>query len=301
MTIVAPSRAAIWLQAARPKTLPAAVVPVAVGAACASRFVPLAVGPTIAALLGALLLQIGSNLANDVYDHEKGADAPGRVGPTRMVAAGLVTPRTMKRAMLLVFALATLLGIYLTLAAGPWIAVVGALSIVSAISYTAGPFPLGYRGLGELFVFLFFGLVAVTMTAFINMGSIPPLAWISAIPVGNLAAAILVVNNVRDAATDRAVGKRTLVARFGRPVGERIYVLLLLGAYLTPPLAYALGLAPVSALLPLVSLPFAASLARRVRALEGADLNPVLAGTAKLLLLFGLLYCTGLVVSGLPV
>jgi 1,4-dihydroxy-2-naphthoate polyprenyltransferase len=283
-----------WWLAARPKTLPAAIVPVATGAACAAHFAELAVAPTVAALAGSLLLQVGSNFANDVYDFEKGADTEQRLGPTRAVAAGLISPQHMKRAMLAVFALAALVGCYLASVAGPLVVVVGVAAIISAIGYTGGPFPLGYNGLGELFVFIFFGLVAVTMTVFVNLGAAPPLAWVCAVPVGCLAAAILVVNNVRDVETDRVAGKRTLAVRFGRRFGERQYAGLVMSSYLAPPLAFALRLAPASIVLPLLTLPFGIHLTRRLQTLTGSDLNPVLADTAKLLLAYGILLCAGL-------
>lgn len=289
---------AVWLLAARPKTLPAAIVPVLVGAACASRFAQVALGPTLAALFGAVLLQIGSNFANDVYDFEKGADNAARLGPTRAVASSLISAGAMKRAMLLVFALAVVVGVYLTSVAGVAIVIVGLLSIISAIAYTGGPFPLGYHGLGELFVLLFFGFVAVTTTVFINTGEVPTLAWAAAVPVGCLAAAILVVNNVRDIDTDRAAGKRTLAARWGRPFGIAQYAGLLLCSYLVPPLVYALQLAPVSVLLPLVSLPLGVRLIRRLRQTAGTALNPVLADTAKLLAVYGALFAAGLAFQG---
>lgn len=288
------SRVMPWLLAARPKTLPAAIVPVLVGAACAAHFGPLRWGPTAAALFGALLLQIGSNFANDVYDHEKGADTAARVGPTRAVQAGWISPRAMKRAMALVFALATVLGLYLTWVAGPWIVVIGGASIVAAIAYTGGPYPLGYHGLGEVFVMIFFGFVAVCGTAFVNLGVVPELALYCAVPIGALASAILVVNNVRDEATDRATGKRTLVARFGRRLGLLEYASLVVLAYVTPLLVYGRGVTGPGVLLPLVSVPLAFVVWRRLLRERGPSLNPVLEQTALLLLLYGVLASVGL-------
>ena len=167
---------ASWLLAARPKTLSAASVPVAVGSACAFSLGGLRPAPALAALAGALLLQIGANFANDVYDYEKGADTAERLGPTRAVQAGLITPAAMKRGMYLVFALALLIGAYLTHVAGWPILAIGIVSIVSAVAYTGGPYPLGYNGLGDLFVFVFFGLVAVCGTVFVQLGRVPALA-----------------------------------------------------------------------------------------------------------------------------
>jgi 1,4-dihydroxy-2-naphthoate octaprenyltransferase len=283
-----------WLLATRPKTLPAAIVPVAVGACCAWLAGGVKFLPTLAALLGAMLLQIGSNFANDVYDFEKGADTLARLGPARMVAAGLISSGAMKRGMLLVFGLASLLGVYLTQVAGPLILLVGLLSIVSAIAYTGGPYPLGYNGLGELFVLIFFGFVAVVTTCFINAGTASALAWLSAVPVGCLAAAILVVNNVRDIETDRDAGKRTLAARFGRKFGVAQYGVLLVASYLAPLGMYGLRRAEFSILLPVLSAPLAYTLFRKLATQTGPALNAVLADTAKLLVVYGAMLCLGL-------
>ncbi len=250
--------------------------------------------PSLAALLGALLLQIGSNLANDVYDHEKGADTDERVGPTRAVAAGWISPRAMKRAMALVFAVALGVGVYLTLAVGPVIVAIGLCSIVCAIAYTGGPYPLGYNGLGELFVMLFFGFVAVCGTAYVNLGSVPELAVWASVPVGALASAILVVNNVRDEETDRKTGKRTLIVRLGRLAGLVEYAALLFIAYAVPLLLVARGLAGWPALAPLLTLPLALRLMRQLIVERGASLNATLARTAQLLLVYGALASAGL-------
>src|SRR5882724_6200886 len=213
---VRPGSLGAWVLASRPKTLSAAAVPVLVGTACAAGRGSLRWGPALAALLGALLLQIGANFANDVFDYEKGADTAARLGPTRAVQAGLLSARSMRLGMGLVFTLALGLGLYLTSVAGYVILVIGCASIASAIAYTGGPYPLGYHGLGDVFVFLFFGLVAVCGTVFVELGRVPGLALFCALPVGALATAILVVNNLRDRETDLGAGKRTLAVRFGR-------------------------------------------------------------------------------------
>ncbi len=283
-----------WLLATRPKTLPAAVVPVFVGGACAYASSNIKWLPSLAALAGALLLQIGSNFANDVYDFEKGADTEQRLGPTRTVQAGLITPRAMKLGMWLVFALAFATGLYLTAVAGVTILVIGIVSILAAIAYTGGPYPLGYHGLGDAFVMLFFGFVAVCGTTFVNLGEVPALAWWVSVPVGSLATAILVVNNVRDVETDREAGKRTLVVRLGRASGVAEYAALLLAAYAVPVGLLALGLSGPWVLMPLVTLPLALKLLREVHTKRGPDLNLTLANTAKLLLAFGLLFGLGL-------
>ena len=229
-----PSVLGSWVLAARPKTLSAASVPVLIGSACAFALESFRWGPALAALGGALLLQIGANFANDVYDYEKGADTADRLGPTRAVQAGLITPGAMKRGMLVVFALSLLVGAYLTLVAGPIILAIGVVSIVSAIAYTGGPTRLGYNGLGDLFVFVFFGGVAVCGSVFVQTGDVPALALWCSLPVGALATAILVVNNLRDCEQDARVGKRTLAVRFGPKAVVYEYWLLLALAYAVP-------------------------------------------------------------------
>jgi len=283
-----------WWIACRPKTLSAAAVPVAVGSAVAYRLGGFAWQPALAALLGALLLQIGSNFANDVFDFEKGADTAGRLGPLRAVQAGLLTPRAMRWGMGLVFGLALLVGVYLTLVAGPVIVLIGLLSIASAILYTGGPYPLGYHGLGDLFVLIFFGFVAVCGTAFVQLGAVPGLAIWAAIPVGSLATAILVVNNVRDRDTDVLANKRTLAVRFGTRAGQYEYFLLLCAAYVVPALLAVRGELGLTAILPWLTLPWGIVLTRRVFTDRGALLNRSLVGTAKLLLLFGVLFTLAL-------
>jgi 1,4-dihydroxy-2-naphthoate octaprenyltransferase len=293
--VVAPGSARAWLLASRPATLLVGLVPVLVGAALATAAGGFRAGPTLAALWGSVFLQIGSNFANDVFDHEKGADTEARLGPVRATQAGLLTPRQVKAGMVFSFVLAFLAGIYLTAVAGWPIVVIGLCSIAAAIAYTGGPYPLGYNGLGEVFVFLFFGLVAVPGTVFVQMHTVLPAAWLAALPVGLLASAVLVVNNVRDHETDRVAGKRTLVVRFGRPFGVGMYLAFLLFSYLTPVALLALGLATPWALAPLLTAPLGFRLWRTLRVeREGAVLNRCLAGTARLLFLFGLLFSLGL-------
>jgi len=291
---IEPGSGAAWLLAARPKTLPAAVVPVAVGTSCAYSLGSPAWDAALAALVGALLIQVGTNFANDVFDHEKGADTPDRLGPTRAVQAGLLTPRQARLGMAVTFLAATLAGLYLWSVAGWPIFAVGVVSILAGIGYTGGPFPLAYNGLGDVFVMVFFGFVAVCGTAYVQMHAVPLLAVVAAIPVGALATAMLVVNNLRDVETDRLAGKRTLVVRFGRSQALVQYPLMLVLAYGS---ALALALLPgggPGALLPLLTLPLAWRLAAQVRSREGSPLNDTLAGTAKLLLLFGALLALGL-------
>jgi 1,4-dihydroxy-2-naphthoate octaprenyltransferase len=289
----APNRVATWIGAARLRTLPAAVVPVVVGTACAAACSGTALGPALAALGGSLAIQIGTNFANDVFDAERGADGPDRIGPLRAVSAGLITPRAMKRAMIAAFGIATLLGVYLVAVAGWPVIAIGIASVISGIAYTGGPWPLGYHGLGDLFVMVFFGFVAVCGTVFVQLGSVPCLAIAAAVPVGALATAILVVNNVRDRATDVRAGKRTLAVRFGRRAALVEYALLLGLAYAVP-----IGLAATGrpwAGLPLLSAPLAIVRLRAViAAADGPTFNRCLAATAQLLLLHGALFAAGL-------
>ena len=296
---VRPGSLGAWILASRPKTLSAAAVPVLVGTACAASRGPVKWGPAVASLLGALLLQIGANFANDVFDYEKGADTAERLGPTRAVQAGLLSARAMRVGMVVVFGLALGIGCYLTAVSGFVILLIGLASIASAIAYTGGPYPLGYNGLGDLFVFVFFGLVAVCGTAYVELGEVPMLALACSVPVGALATAILVVNNLRDRVTDATVGKRTLAVRFGRDFALNQYRAILIVSYLTPILLVLTRAAHPAALLPLLSLPLALKTERGVRTSEGRALNPLLAGTAKLLMIFGILFSLGLALGPL--
>ena len=283
-----------WVMATRPPTLLAAVVPVAVGTAVAHAEGSFRAGPALAALAGALFLQIGANFANDVFDFEKGADTSERLGPVRAVQAGLLTPEAVRRGMLVVFGLALCVGAYLTSVAGPAIVVIGLASIAAAIAYTGGPYPLGYHGLGEVFVLLFFGFVAVAGTAFVQLGRVPELALFAAVPVGALATAILVVNNLRDIATDAPAGKRTLAVRFGERAAVLEYSLLVASAYAVPALLVVTARAGLLVLLPFATLPLAVALVRAVSRERGRALNPLLGRTARLLFLQGGLFAAGI-------
>ena len=293
----APPGLGVWLAAARPRTLPAAVAPVAVGTACAHVAGGVAWGPAAAALLGALLLQLGTNFANDVFDAEKGADTPDRKGPTRAVAAGWITARAMRTAMIATFAVAVAIGGYLVAVAGWPVIAIGVASVAAGVLYTGGPWPLGYHGLGDLFVFVFFGVVAVAGTAYVQLGEVPALAlWLS-VPVGAIATAILVVNNLRDRATDARVGKRTLAVRFGRGFALAEYAALLAVAHAVP-LALAVTGRPWLALVLVTTV----CSVRAVRALAAAEpgpaMNELLGKTARLLLVQSLLVTVGVVASG---
>lgn len=288
-----------WILAGRPKTLPAAAAPVIVGAALAWREGEFELYPALAALMTALLLQIGANLANDVFDYRRGADRPDRLGPVRVTATGLLTPRQVLTGMWLVFGVSALLGIYLIWVAGWPVLLIGIGAILSAIAYTGGPFPLGYYGLGDLFVFIFFGLAAVVGTYFVQARTLIPAAWWAAVPMGLLTVAILVVNNLRDIEGDRAAGKHTLAVRLGVKGARAEYLLCLSGAYLGLAMMWLSGQASPWVLLGWLSLPQGYNLVRQIYRLQGKPLNKTLAGTGQLELLFGLLFGTGLIIEGL--
>jgi 1,4-dihydroxy-2-naphthoate polyprenyltransferase len=286
----------IWLMAARPRTLPAAIAPVLVGSAAAAEASDdFRWGAFAAALAGSILIQIGTNLANDYSDAKRGADTADRLGPVRVTSSGLVAPRRVLYATWLAFALAIGAGIYLATVAGPVILVVGAASILAGVLYTGGPRPYGYEGLGELFVFLFFGLVAVNGSYYVQLEELDWLPFGLSIPIGFLATAILVVNNLRDIDTDRRAGKRTLAVRIGRERTRALYVALIVGAYAVVPLALLAGDGPAWPLLALLSLPLAPFQAVRTRT-DGPSLNAALAGTGRLLAVFSLLVAAGLLI-----
>jgi 1,4-dihydroxy-2-naphthoate polyprenyltransferase len=247
-----------------------------------------------AALIGAALLQVGANFANDVFDFERGADNADRLGPQRATQQGWISAAQMKRAMWLAFAGATAVGLYLTYVAGWPVLALGLLSIAAAYLYTGGPKPYGYLGLGDLAVFVFFGPGAVAGTYYVQALSLSPLALLASIPIGALATAILVVNNLRDIETDARAGKNTLAVRIGDGPTRSYYLLLLAAAYLVPPLLWWRGLADAWVMLPWLSLPLALQLAGRMRHERGLALNGCLVGTARLEVVFGLLFALGL-------
>ena len=283
-----------WIMASRPRTLTAAIVPVVVGTAVAVRDGVFNPWVALAALFSAVMIQIGTNLANDLFDFKKGADTHTRLGPTRVTSARLLTPREVEIGMWVVFGLAAASGLYVIYVGGWPMLVIGVASILAGVAYTAGPFPLGYNGLGDLAVFIFFGLVAVLGTYYAQARAVTLGAVLAAVPVGALATAILVVNNVRDADTDRAAGKRTLAVLLGRGAARAEYAVLLTLAYAAPLALWLLRGASVWALLPLLTLPVAVRLARVVITTEGPALNRALAGTAQLLALYGVLFALGI-------
>lgn len=287
-----------WIMASRIPTLPAAVVPVLVASAAAWGRGSFHGGVFVAAMLGALLIQIGTNFANDLYDFRKGADTEERLGPVRATAAGLLSERDMARGTVVVFGLATLIGLYLVAVGGWVILAIGLASIAAGVLYTAGPFPLGYHGLGDVFTFVFFGLVAVVTTYYLHTGAVDPVAWMASLPVGFLVTAILVVNNLRDIDTDRAAGKRTLAVRIGRQGTKIQYTLLVAGAYVIPILMGRAGMVGGPYWLPLLSLPMGIRLIHYIWTAQGAALNLGLKNTGRLHLLFGLLFSIALLWAG---
>ncbi len=283
----------VWLAAARPATLGAAVAPVAVGCACARAAGGFRAGPAAAALVGALAIQVGTNFVNDAADAARGADDGERLGPTRAVAAGLLSARAVLRAAAVAFAVAAAAGVYLAVAAGPIVVAIGLASVAAGVAYTAGPWPLAYHGLGDAFVLAFFGEVATVGTELVQRGRASWLAAAAGAAVGALATAILVVNNLRDRAGDARAGKRTLAVRLGRRGTIAEYRLLLAVAYAVP-IALAMARRSGWALLPVATLPFAVALAVAVARREGRALNATLAATARLALAHGLLLAAGI-------
>ncbi|RMH38951.1 MAG: 1,4-dihydroxy-2-naphthoate polyprenyltransferase [Deltaproteobacteria bacterium] len=286
-------RARAWWLAARPKTLWVGVVPVAVGSAVAAAAGGFALGPALAALAGAVAIQIGTNFANDAFDCLHGADGPDRLGPTRAAAAGLLSPRTLLAGTAVAFAVALAAGAYLATIGGWPIVAIGLASLASGLAYTGGPYPLGYHGLGDVFVFAFFGVVAVCGTVYVQLGTVPALAWLASVPIGALATCVLAVNNARDADTDARAGKRTIAVRFGRRAALVEYAALVAIAYAAPVAIVAAGLAGPWALLPLASAPLAAQTARGLWRSRPEQMNPFLGATARLLIVYGALLAVG--------
>jgi 1,4-dihydroxy-2-naphthoate octaprenyltransferase len=294
---VEPGSITAWILAARPATLSAAVVPVAIGSACAFHAGGFRADAAMVALAGALLFQIAANFSNDLSDFARGADTEERLGPTRAVQAGLLEPGSVRRGLFLVIALSIPCGLYLWSVAGPWVIAIGVLSILSAVAYTAGPYPLGYHGLGDVFVMTFFGFVGVCGSAWVQAGSVPPLAWPAGLAAGSTATAILVVNNLRDRNTDERANKRTLAVRLGRRGTIVEYVLLVVTAYAVPIVLWGTGELGPAVWLPVLSLPLAVYRVARVARDEGRALNRSLVGTAQLMLVHGLLLALGIVLD----
>jgi 1,4-dihydroxy-2-naphthoate polyprenyltransferase len=293
-----PNGIRIWLMAARIRTLPAAIAPVLVGTALAGWqhvFHPLRF---IAALVGAIFIQVGTNLSNDYSDARRGADAEDRLGPVRVTAGGLVPPNQVLTATYVSFGVAVLAGVYLVVVAGWQLLLVGAASILAGVLYTGGPKPYGYEGLGELFVFLFFGIVAVAGSYFVQVKHLDWKAFALAVPVGLLASGILVVNNFRDIDSDRRAGKRTLAVRLGRERTRTMFAAIVYLAFVLAPVTWVFGPMKPWVMLPWLTLPLAAQIVREVRnRTDGPSLNQALAHTGMLQLAFCTLLSAGLLLS----
>jgi 1,4-dihydroxy-2-naphthoate octaprenyltransferase len=288
------SRLKVWLLAARPKTLWAAIAPVLIGTAMAFDDEAGHWPSALAALIGAVLIQIGTNFANDYFDFKKGADQYERLGPTRVTQAGLVTSQAMKAATLATFSLAILVGIYLVVRGGWPIVVIGVLSILFAVLYTAGPYPLGYHGMGDVFVLIFFGPVAVAGTYYVQALDINGTVVLAGFSPGLFSVAILTVNNLRDIRSDDLSGKKTLAVRFGRTFVRMEYLLSVVIASLLPVLFYFTTqthqYATATALVPIAAIPSIRSVFGKA---QGQALNNVLAATGKLLLLYSVVFSIG--------
>jgi 1,4-dihydroxy-2-naphthoate octaprenyltransferase len=291
---VPPSPLSAWALATRPKTLVAGFVPVTVGLAVALNLGRLMWLPALGTLVGALLIQIGTNLFNDAYDFKRGADTTDRLGPPRATQQGWLSPGAVMRGAIVCFALAFAVGLYLVSVAGWPLLVVGLVSLLAGYAYTGGPFPLAYHGLGDVFVLVFFGLVAVAGTVFVQTQTVPVVAVLAGVPVGALGVALLAVNNVRDAKTDVAANKRTLVVRFGVGFGKAEYVAMVVLALSVPVGLWGLGLASPAVLLALLSAPLAVPPVRLLFTSTGPALNQALAATARLQLVYGVLFAVGL-------
>jgi len=293
---MAQSRLQVWILAARPKTLPAGIAPVVIGTAMAHTGGGVHWVSALAALAGALLIQIGTNFANDYFDFKKGSDSGQRLGPMRVTQSGLVAPETMRRATVLVFAVAILIGLYLVWRGGWPILVIGLLSVLFGILYTGGPFPLGYNGLGDLFVLFFFGPVAVGGTFYVQTLDISWAVLISGLAPGLFSVAILTVNNFRDINNDRASGKRTLAVRFGRQFSLYEYGLSLFLACLIPIVLVVYYEGRTFSLLAVLTIIPAIVAMRKVARVSGRDLNECLAGTGRLLLVYSVIFSLGWIV-----
>ena len=289
-----------YVLAARPATLPAAIAPVLVGSALAAGDAVFRWDAFVVILFAALAIQIGVNFSNDLADAQRGADTADRVGPPRAVSSGLLTPAQMKRGILVAFGLAALAGLYLIWLGGWVILLIGVASIIAALAYTSGPLPYGYYGLGELFVFVFFGLAATVGARYVYDRTAPADAWWAAMAMGLLATAILVANNVRDIDTDRAAGKRTLSVMIGGDASRLLYAALIVFAFVVVAIAVLIGVLPTWSLLALVAIPRAGILVRSIYTETSPPaLIGILKGTARLQLIFAVLLSVGILAGGI--
>jgi 1,4-dihydroxy-2-naphthoate octaprenyltransferase len=291
-----PSKLNSWILAARPKTLLAAFVPVLVGSALAISVNLCYLPYSIAALVCAVLIQIGTNFTNDLYDHLKGADNKNRKGPQRALASGLISVKEMKWGITFTFGLSFLIGLYLVYNSGLIILIIGIISIGAGFVYTAGPFPLAYNGLGDLFVFIFFGIVGTMGTYYLHTTEFTFLSFLISLPVGAVTTNILVVNNFRDIDEDKSAGKNTLAVFIGRSFTRLEFILLLVLCYLVLIILLTEYNFSYWIFLPFITLPFAALLIKMLFKLSGTELNKTLELTAKFSGLFGLLFAAGLII-----
>jgi 1,4-dihydroxy-2-naphthoate octaprenyltransferase len=292
------SRLKIWAEAARPKTLAAGFIPVFVGASFAWADGNFHTAASLVALFCALLIQIGTNFANDYFDFKKGGDSPNRIGFTRAVAAGLISPETMLKATILTMGLAFVAGLYLVWIGGFVILAIGVLSLLFGILYTGGPYPLAYNGLGDLFVFIFFGIVAVMGTYYVNTLNWSEPALIASLAVGALCVNILVINNLRDVNEDRVTGKRTLGVIFGEKTLKIEYTVMLVLAFIIPVILWFHYSFSIYMLIPLLAIPFSIPLLKQVWFhTDKSTLNLTLERTARLMVLFGILFSTGILIA----
>ncbi len=290
-----PTKFQSWILASRPRTLPAALVPVMVGSALAiyqGIFFP---AYSIIALLCSILIQIGTNFTNDLYDHLKGSDTKERKGPLRVLASGLISVKEMQWGIFLVFFTAFLLGLYLVYSVGLVILWIGILSIIAGLAYTAGPFPLAYNGLGDLFVFIFFGIVGTVGTYYLHAQQFTTLAFLISLPVGALITNILIVNNYRDIEEDKTAGKNTLAVLLGREFSRYEYVFFILISFFIPFLLHFKYDFNIWIFLPYITLPIAITLVKMIYALTGTQLNKTLELSAKFSAIYGLLLSIGIV------
>jgi 1,4-dihydroxy-2-naphthoate octaprenyltransferase len=284
-----------WLLASRPKTLLAAVVPVMVGSSLAinsGKFIPLI---SVIALVCSILIQVGTNFTNDLYDYLKGADTKSRKGPVRVLANGLITVKEMKVGIFITFFSAFLFGLYLVYTGGLIILLIGIISIIAGLAYTAGPYPLAYKGLGDIFVFMFFGLVGTMGTFFLHTNNISLPAFLSSIPVGALITNILVVNNYRDIEEDRVAGKNTLAVKLGKTFTQYQFIFLIIVSFLTPLALFLFYDFNIWIFLPYLTMPVAYKIVKMLFTLDGIHLNKTLELTAKLSALYGILFSAGLI------
>jgi len=291
-----PSSVKIWINALRPKTLPAGMIPVIIGGSVAYSQGYFNSGLFIITLICALLIQIITNFINEIYDYKRGADGDDRLGPERAVAARKIASSTMRNVSVILILITFILGMILVAHAGIGILAVGIISLIFAWAYTGGPFPIAYKGLGDIFVFIFFGLIAVSGTYYVQTLRFDWVAFLSGIAPGVFSMNILAVNNIRDIDTDPSAGKITLAVRLGKKKAKILYAVLNIVAYI-PLIVIYLITKNTYVLLPLITLIYASVLIKNVFTKTGKDLNGVLAGTGKLLLIYGLLFCISLIIS----